>query len=99
MIVTTIRAKVKDETVADVEAAVTRMSSAIEIAQPERVRYASCRLADGATFVILLQVEEGVENPLLAVPEFSEFQANLKTGIAEPPIVEQVTVIGSYNLF
>ena len=99
MSVTMIRAKVKAERVADVEAAATTMFSAIEQAQPEGVRYASCRLADSATFVILLQLEEGIENPLAAVPEFREFQANLKDWIAEPPTTEQLTVVGSYNLF
>ena len=99
MSVTMIRAKVKAERVADVEAAATTMFSAIEQAQPEGVSYASCRLADSATFVILLQLEEGIENPLAAVPEFREFQANLKDWIAEPPTTEQLTVVGSYNLF
>jgi hypothetical protein len=47
----------------------------------------------------LLQLEEGIENPLAAVPEFREFQANLKDWIAEPPTTEQLTVVGSYNLF
>jgi hypothetical protein len=97
--VTMIRAKVKAERVADVEAAATTMFSAIEQAQPEGVRYASCRVTDSGTFVILLQLEDGSENPLGAVPEFREFQANLKDWIAEPPTTEQVTVVGSYNLF
>jgi hypothetical protein len=57
------------------------------------------QLPDSATFVILLQLEEGIENPLAAVPEFREFQANLKDWIAEPPTTEQLTVVGSYNLF
>lgn len=99
MSVMMIRAKVREDKVADVEAAATEMFSAIERAQPGGVRYASCRLADSATFVILLQLEEGTENPLTAVPEFGEFQANLRDWLAEPPTTEQATVVGSYNLF
>jgi hypothetical protein len=94
-----LRAKVKTDSVADVEAAVTAMFSALERARPQGVRYASCRLADSATFVILLQVQDGIDNPLPTVPEFRQFQDNLKHWIAEPPIPEQLTVIGSYNLF
>jgi len=94
-----LRAKVKAETVADVEAAVRTMFSAIEQAKPRGVRYASCRLSDGVTFVILLKLEEGIENPLPTVPAFREFQEGLKNWIAEPPIPEQLTVIGSYSLF
>jgi hypothetical protein len=94
-----VRADVKAETVAHVEAAVTKMFSAIEQAQPKGVRYASCRLGDSPTFVILLQIEKGIENPLPTVPEFREFQENLKNWIAERPVPEDLTVVGSYNLF
>jgi hypothetical protein len=97
-----VRAKVKAESVADVEAAARTMFAAIGKAQPEGVRYASCRLPDGVTFVALLAVEDGADgadNPLAAVPEFREFQENLKGWIAAPPTPEQLTVIGSYRFF
>ncbi len=94
-----LRADVKPESVADVEAAVTKMFAAIEQGRPEGVRYASCRLAGTSSFVILLQLVDGTENPLSAVPEFKEFQANLPNWLAKPPVPEQLTVVGSYNLF
>jgi hypothetical protein len=94
-----VRARVKAESVADVEAAARTMFSAIEEAQPQGVRYASCRLPDGVTFVVLLALEDGTNNPLSTVPEFREFQESLKGWLAEPPIPEQLTVIGSYKLF
>jgi hypothetical protein len=99
MNVTMLRAKVKAERVADVEAAVRTMFSAIEQAQPKGIRYASSRLSDGATFVILLGLEDGIENPLPSVPASREFQEDLKNWLAEPPIPEELTVVGSYNLF
>ena len=99
MSVMMIRAKVKDESVADVEAEVGKMFSAIEKAEPQGVRYASCRLADGSTFVILPELEDGTENPLPAVPEFRQFQESLRGWISEPPVPEQLTVVGSYRLF
>jgi hypothetical protein len=98
MSVMMVRAEVKADSVADVEAAVTTMFSAIEQAQPKGVRYASCRLGDSATFVILLQVDDGIENPLPTVPEFKEFQENLKNWITQRPVPECLTVVGSYNL-
>lgn len=94
-----LRAKVKEESVADVESAVTTMFSAIREAEPAGVRYASCRVADGATFVVLLQLEDGTENPLPAIPAFREFQESLRHWIAEPPVSEQLSVVGSYDLF
>ena len=64
MNVLTVRAKVKEEHVADAEAAVKRMFAAIEREQLEGIRYASVKLEDGVTFLALLEVEDGVENPL-----------------------------------
>jgi hypothetical protein len=95
-----VRSKVKAESVAEAEAGVKKMFAAIAQAQPKGVHYASCKLADGVTFVALLQLDEGVENPLPALPEFMEFQASLEDWRADgPPVPEQLTVVGSYGLF
>jgi hypothetical protein len=94
-----VRSKIKPENTPDIEAAINGVFSAIEQAQPEGVRYASSRLADGISFVVLLEHKDGVDNPLAALPAFVEFQENLKQWMAEPPTVEQLTVVGSYRLF
>jgi hypothetical protein len=94
-----VRAKVKPECVADVEAGVKKMFAAIAQAQPQGVRYSSSRLPDGVTFLAQLELEDGEENPLPMVPAFTEFQENLKQWIAEPPIPEHLTVIESYRSF
>jgi hypothetical protein len=99
MSVLMVRAKVKPATVPDLESAVKKMFAALDEAQPTGIRYASCRLSDGATFVVLLEVEDGADNPLPALPAFRDFQEGLKKWVAEPPIAEQLTVIGSYKLF
>ena len=99
MTVLMVRSKVKAESAGEVEAAVKAMFAAIEAARPQGVRYASCRLPDGVTYIALLQLEEGVENPLPSVPAFREFQENVKQWLAEPPTPEQLTIIGSYRLF
>jgi hypothetical protein len=94
-----IRAKVSEESVPEVEAGVGKMFAAIEAAQP-KVRYASCKLPDGITYLVLLQLEEGTtDNPLAALPEFREFQENLKSWIVEPPTPEQLEVVGTHRLF
>jgi hypothetical protein len=94
-----VRSKIKPDSVADIEAAVTKMFSAIEEAHPQGIRYSSCRLPDGVTYVALLEVADGVDNPLPALPAFQEFQENLKKWISEPPAVEPLTVIGDYRSF
>jgi hypothetical protein len=99
MSVLTVRAKVKEEHVAEAEAAVRRMFAAIEREQLEGIRYASVKLEDGATFLALLEVADGVENPLADLPEAQEFYGRLPDWYAEPPEVRPGTVVGSYRLF
>ena len=94
-----VRAKVKATNVAEVEAAAKRVFAVLQQIQPEGIRYTSCRLPDGVTYVAVLELDDGIENPLPALPEFREFQENLKNWMAEPPVVEQLTVIGSYRFF
>jgi hypothetical protein len=94
-----VRAKVKADNAAEVEAAAKTSFSALEDAQPQGVRYTSCRLPDGETFVALLELEEGMENPLPSIPAFVEFQEKLKGWLVEPPVPEQLTIVGSYRSF
>jgi len=94
-----VRSKVKVTHATEVEAGVKRLFAAIHQAQPEGIRYASCRGADGVTYVVVLEIDEGVDNPLPTLPEFRAFQENLKFWMAEPPTAEQLTVSGSYRLF
>jgi hypothetical protein len=49
--------------------------------------------------VALVQLPEGVENPLLSIPEYNQFQKNLMGWYVDPPTMEPLTVVGSYRLF
>jgi hypothetical protein len=51
MSVVMVQAKVKKESVPEVDQAVGRMFGAIECAQPKGVQYASTRVDDGQTYV------------------------------------------------
>lgn len=92
-----IRAIAKPEHTDDIDEAVRRMFVAVEEAQLNGIRYASYRLADGVTYVAELELADGIENPLPAIPEFRAFQAGLGQWLAEPPAVEQYEVLGSYS--
>lgn len=94
-----IRSKIKAEHVAEADTAARKVFAALEKAQPGGIHYGSCRLADGVTYVIMLALDEGVENPLPALAEFREFQEGIKSWLAEPPATDQLTVVGSYRLF
>jgi hypothetical protein len=99
MTVHMVQAKIRRESVSDVEAAAKRMFAAIDAAQPEGLRYASFLLPDGETFLALLQLDDGVENPLPGFPEFREFLEGVEASRAEPANVQPLTVIGSYRMF
>ena len=60
------------------------MFAAIEAARPEGLHYSSWCSSDGVTFVALLALDEGVENPLPAIAEFQDFQAASARGWRRP---------------
>jgi hypothetical protein len=93
-----VRAKIKEENVSDTQAATDKVIQALEKAQPD-VHYAVTRLSDGVTVLAFLESEPGQEHPLRGLPEYAEMLESLKEWYAEPPTVEHMTVIGSYQLF
>jgi hypothetical protein len=94
-----VTSKVKEENVADAQAAIDKLLLALEQAQPSGVRYAVTRLSDGVTFVAFLELEPGQEHPLRTFPEYTELVENFGPWRAEPAAVEHMTVVGSYRLF
>jgi len=95
-----VRYKVQEESVAEVEAAIQKMITAIEQEQPIGVRYALCKLPDGVTFVGVLELEDGVDNPLPGITAAREFQGNLENWVVgQPPAPQELEVVGSYKLF
>jgi hypothetical protein len=93
------QARIKTDRVSDVHAATQKMFAAINAAQPEGIRYASLLGADGETFLAVVQVDDGVENPIPGFPEFRELQEVVDGARAEPNTVQGWTVVGSYRLF
>jgi hypothetical protein len=67
--------------------------------RPEGLRYASTRVAHSATFVILFELADGIEDPRPAMPEFLRFLKQLEGCVDGSPVTEQLDVVGSYNLF
>lgn len=94
-----VTSKIKEENVADAEAAVDKLIQALEQARLEGVRYAVTRLSDGVTVAAFLVMEPGQEHPLRTFPEYTELLEDLKQWQAEPAAPELMTVLGSYQLF
>lgn len=93
------RTKVKADQLEAIKAAGKRVVEALEREQPQGIRYATFQLPDGVSFVTLVAIDDGVDNPLLALPEYRAFAENFKTWIVEPPNSEQLTVGVSYRFF
>src|SRR5215831_3570985 len=99
MSVMLLRQKVKDASVEQAEAAARDLFATLDRVRPAGIRYASTRVADSSTFVALLELAEGSEDPRPAIPEFARFLEQLKDWVDGPPVIEQLDVVGSYNLF
>jgi hypothetical protein len=99
MSVTMVRQKVKDGNLEEGMAAVRDLFATFDRVGLEGVRYASTRVVDSSTFVILFELEEGIEDPRMAIPEYLQFLEQLKGWVDGPPVIEQLDVVGSYNLF
>src|SRR5215468_5559468 len=99
MSVIVVRQKVKDGNLEEAEAAVRDLFATLDRVRPEGLRYASTRVVDSSTFVILTELAEGIEDPRSAMPEYPRFLDKLKEWVEGPPVIEHLDVVGSYNLF
>jgi hypothetical protein len=101
MNVQVLRVKVRPESVPEMEAGIRSVFAAVKEQGPKGVRYAYTKLGDGVTFLALLELADGVDNPLRTLPAAQEFVANLKGWVdqPEPPKPEPLEVIGSYKMF
>lgn len=99
MSITLVHSKVKAEKVADIEAGIKRLVSALEQAHLEDMRYAWFRLDDGVTYVVLVEYGEGGSNPAANLPEFQAFTEILNASKDGQPTIERLTLSGSYRIF
>jgi hypothetical protein len=97
MTVQIVRAAIKPEHAADLEAAAAKVFAALHELQPGGLRYASLRVAEDS-YLIVLEVEDGTENPLPSIAAFREFQAGLPGWLSGPPVIESASVVGSYRV-
>jgi hypothetical protein len=98
MTVVMMRAQAKPEHADEIESAAGRMFAAIKEEEPAGISYTAYRARDTGAFVIVLEIQEGIENPLPAIAEISSFQKDLRGGwLAGPPSMEQLTVVGEYR--
>jgi hypothetical protein len=79
---------------------VARVFARLNADQPDGIRYATLRLADGVTFVHVASIDTADgSNPLFALPEFTEFTRAIGERCEQPPDGQDATVVGAYGMF
>ncbi|HEY7047148.1 MAG TPA: hypothetical protein VH373_08005 [Jatrophihabitantaceae bacterium] len=91
-----VRFTTRPEQVADVERGVADLFDALGVAGPDGVRYLAGRVADRPEFLLLLHLDEGVANPLPAIPRAAAFRQQLQDWAAPGP--QPVSVLGDYRM-
>lgn len=92
-----VQMKAKAEHATELATAFKTVVAALAEEKPRGVGYTVYQFGDGATFTVLLELEDGVENPLPAIPAFRDLQEGLKTWLAEPVAAEQVALVGDHR--
>jgi quinol monooxygenase YgiN len=95
-----VRYKVKPDRVAENEELVREVYDDLQRSEPGGFRYATFRLDDGVSFLHVASIEaEDGQSPLPDMQAFRRFQENLGDRCDEPPVVTEVSEIGSFPRF
>ena len=91
-----IRYRTRPEAAEENVRLVKAVYAALDKATPAELEYATYRLEDGVTFVHVAELPDA-DNPLAALPEFTEFQRQIAERCVEQPAPSAATVVGSYR--
>jgi hypothetical protein len=80
MSVVMVRQKVRDGSLEAAEAGVRELFATLDRVRPEGLRYASTRVADGSTFVILFELADGIEDPRPGSPSTCASRSSSRAG-------------------
>lgn len=93
-----VRYRVKPDRVQENEQLVRGVYEQLAQERPEGFRYATFKLEDGTGFMHVAAQEDGVENPLPSLAAFAAFQQEIADRCEEPPMVTQLSEVGSYRM-
>ncbi|MET8334127.1 hypothetical protein ABZV14_27500 [Streptosporangium canum] len=91
--------QVADEGVAEVVEAIEKAFAAVDAQRPDGIRYTYLRRAGGTEFVALLELADGVENPLPGLAEARRLQATVaRWAVGPAPAPQPFEVLGDYRM-
>lgn len=95
-----IRYKTKPEFADENQRLVENVYQELNALDPGGVHYATFRLADRVTFLHVFTTDsDDRANTLGSVAAFKEFLRELPERCAEPPVAQDITLVGSYRVF
>lgn len=92
-----VRLEIKAEALQEFADAREKLLAALEEEKPRGIRYTLCTDTEKTRFVGLLELADGIENPLPGLEAGKEFLANVPRWVVAPPIREELTVLGTYS--
>jgi hypothetical protein len=98
--VTVVRYQTKADRADENQALIEKVFAELGASQPEGLRYASLRLADGVSFVHISATDtpDGT-NPLTQTDAFAGFLREIGERCEVPPAASDAMVVGSYRFF
>jgi hypothetical protein len=89
----------EDDGVAEVTSATEKAFAAVEAQRPDGLRYAYLRRADSGEFLALLELDEGIENPLPGIQATRDLQATVARWATGPaPVPQPFELVGDYRM-
>lgn len=93
----TVRFRTRPDQAAAVVEQITALSTAVHTAAPKELRYTALRESDEPVFTLLLELPDGIENPLPSIPAAAAFRRWLPTQTDDNPTPRACTVLGRYE--
>jgi hypothetical protein len=95
-----VRYKVQADRAAENEGYIRNVFDQLQRNRPPGLRYATFKLADGVSFVHIASHEAADgSDPLRDLPAFKAFTAEVRDRCEDPPVVAELTEVGSYGFF
>jgi hypothetical protein len=93
-----VRYKVKPERAAENEALVKAVYEQLGRERPAGLHYATFKLPDGVSFMHVVFETDQPGRILGEVAAFQAFTADIEARSDEPPVVTEITLVGSYGV-
>jgi hypothetical protein len=93
---TLVRYKTKPDRTEENAQLITAVFAELQAKEPEGLRYAALKLADGS-FVHLVQSDTD-PSPLPQLAAFKAFLDGIRERCSEPPQQNEVTIVGNYGM-